>query len=229
MSRNSFIARLLRFLGILLMVLTGGFTLLGGIGTACVAFKPKGFGPSMAKIAPFQWLYILFVLAGITLGVLGIRAAIQLIKGHPGSYKNALGILIAGTLVGLLHIVSSRLLRGQSMPADAIVYVTVFTLVVFLIFKIPSIWQGVDFTKAPRKDNLKAGGAAAILLGVLALTIQFLMAPTHTWDGVNYANAFYVSMTVSGIALLLLGIGLLARVRLPEVSTRQLDASKTQI
>ena len=33
MSTNSFFAKFLRFIGILLMALTGGFTLLGGIGT----------------------------------------------------------------------------------------------------------------------------------------------------------------------------------------------------
>ena len=87
MSTNSFFAKFLRFIGIVLMGLTAGFTLLGGIGTTCVALNPTGFSESMAPLAPFQWLYILFVLAGIALGILGIRATILLIKGTDKSYR----------------------------------------------------------------------------------------------------------------------------------------------
>ena len=71
MSKNSFTARFLRFIGILLMGLTGGFTLLGGVGTTCAAFFPARY-ESMAALAAFQWLYILFVAAGIAIGVWGI-------------------------------------------------------------------------------------------------------------------------------------------------------------
>ena len=85
MNNNSFGAKTLRFVGIVLMALTGGFTLLGGVGTTCVALNPTGFGESMAKLAPLQWLYILFVLAGVALGVMGIRATIQLIRGTRSS------------------------------------------------------------------------------------------------------------------------------------------------
>jgi hypothetical protein len=37
MSTNSFFAKFLRFIGIILMGIKGGFTLLRGIGTSCVA------------------------------------------------------------------------------------------------------------------------------------------------------------------------------------------------
>jgi hypothetical protein len=110
MSQNSFIAKTLRFIGILLMALTGGFTLLGGIGTSCAALNPTGFG-SMAALAPFQWLYILFVLTGIAIGVWGIRATVKLVKGAPDSYKMSLQALIAGVVIGFIHIYASRAAR----------------------------------------------------------------------------------------------------------------------
>lgn len=208
MSTNSSFAKFLRFIGILLMALTGGFTLLGGIGTTCAALFPTNFG-SMAALAPFQWLYILFVLAGIVLGVMGIRATILLIKGADKSYRDALIALIAGVVIGILHIYASRALRGKSMPVDAVVYTTVLALAVFLLFRIPSIWQGVDFTRGNAKTNQPAGGAAAILLGLMTLTIQYTMGATHTWGGVNYADAFNASMTLAGVFLLALGAALL--------------------
>ena len=211
MSTNSFFAKFLRFIGIVLMGLTGGFTLLGGIGTTCAALFPVNY-ESMAALAPFQWLYILFVLAGIALGVWGIRATVNLVRGTPDSYKTSLQILVAGTLIGGLHIYMSQMLRGKSMPVDAVVYTTAFTLVIFLLFKIPGIWQGVDFAKAKADRNKPAGGAAAILLGIMTLTIQYTMESTHTWGGVNYADAFNASMTMIGIGLLLLGAGLIVSV-----------------
>jgi len=213
MSSNNFLAKLLRFVGIALMALTSGFTLLGGIGTTCVALAPLGFGESMSKLAPFQWLYILFVLLGIAIGVWGIWATIKLTRGQPDSYKMSLQALVAGVLVGGFHIYMSRMLRGKSMPVDAVVYTTIFTLVIFLLFKIPPIWQGADFTKAKSSEGKKAGGAAAIVVGLFTLTIQFTMGATHTWGGVNYANAFNTSMTVIGIGLLLLGAGIFVRLK----------------
>lgn len=208
MSTNSFFAKFLRFIGIVLMGLTGGFTLLGGIGTTCAALFPTKYD-SMAALAPFQWLHILFVLTGIAIGLWGLWATVKLVRGTSDSYKMSLQALIAGTLIGGLHIYMSQMLRGKSMPVDAVVYMTVFTLVIFLIFRIPSIWQGVNFEKGNTKSNLPAGGAAAILLGIMTLTIQYTMGSTHTWGGVNYADAFNTAMTLIGLGLLLLGAGLL--------------------
>ena len=220
MSTNSFFAKFLRFIGIVLMGLTGGFTLLGGIGTTCAALFPTKYD-SMAALAPFQWLYILFVITGIAIGLWGIWATVKLVRGTTGSYKMSLQALIAGTLVGGLHIYMSQMLRGKSMPVDAVVYTTVFTLAIFLLFRIPSIWQGVNFDKGNTKSNLPAGGAAAMLLGIMTLTIQYTMGATHTWGGINYADAFNTAMTLTGLGLLLIGVGLfLGRAKVLETGPR---------
>jgi hypothetical protein len=208
MSSNSFLAKFLRFIGIVLMALTAGFTLLGGIGTTCAALVPTQY-ESMAKLAPFQWLYILFVFAGIIIGVWGVWATVKLVRGTPDSYLMSIKALVAGAVVGGIHIYASRMLRGKSMPVDAVVYTTILTLAIFLLFKTPSIWQGVDFTKAKTSDNTKAGGAAAIVMGLFTLTIQYTMGSTHTWGGVNYADAFNTFMTAAGIGLMFLGVGIL--------------------
>ncbi len=215
MSPNSFFAKFLRFIGILLMSLTAGFTLLGGIGTGCAAFLPNkpSWADSMGPLAQLQWLYIIYVLIGVALGIAGLRAVVMLVKGHPKAYRDTLITLLAGVVIGIVHILTSRMLRGKSMPVDAVVYMTVLTLVVFLLFRIPGIWQGVDFSKGRTKKNLGAGGAASIALGLLTLTIQYTMAATHTWNGVNYANAFQISLTALGTLFLLLGTVLLVLAR----------------
>ncbi len=207
MQPNSFFAKFLRFIGIVLLALTAGFTILGGVGTGCAAFDPTNpdWADTMGPLAQMQWLYIFYVLAGVAIGIAGIRAVILLIKGDSKAYRDTLIALLAGVVIGAIHIATSRLLRGKSMPVDAVVYVTALTLVVFLLFRIPGLWQGIDFARGKGKDNQMAGGAAAIMLGLFTLTIQYMMGATHTWGGINYADAFNFTMTFSGAGCLVLG------------------------
>ena len=206
--RNKWWAKLLRIVGILLMSLTAAFTLMGGAGTSCVALNPTGFGDSFAPIAKFQWLYILFVLVTLAIGVMGVRAVVLLVKGKKNAYRYSLIAMLLGILVGGIHMVVSLALRGSSMPVDAVVYTTVLTLVVFLLFRIPGIWQGVDFEKS-EGENKTGKQAAAIALGavgLLTLIIQFPMAPTHTIGGVNYADVWHTALTAIGLALIVSGM-----------------------
>lgn len=211
MSTNSFLAKFLRFIGIALMGLTAAFTLLGGAGTTCVAINPTGFGESMAPLAKFQWLYVLFVLAGVAIGVWGIRATIKLVRGTSDLYLTSIKALVAGAAVGGLHIYVSRLLRGKSMPVDAVVYTTILTLVVFLIFRIPGIWRGVNFDKGFNNGN--TGGLAAsitlILVGVSVLALPFMMTETHTFvaGGINWAATWSLPLNLIGFLLIVDGLG----------------------
>ena len=117
--------------------------------------------------------------------------------------------LLTGTIINLIHMFASRALRdGSSMPVDMVLYTNVLTLVIFLLFRIPGVWQGVNYEK-PEAEQKTGKQAAAIALGacgVLSLTIQFLMAPTHTIGGVNYADVWHASLTLLGGALILVGI-----------------------
>ena len=207
MSRNMWWAKLLRIVGIVFMSLTALFTLLGGAGTSCIAFNPTGFGDKFAPIARFQWLYILFVLITVAIGIMGVRAVVLLIKGRKNAYRYAMIALVAGAVVGGLHIAASRLLRGSSMPVDMVVYTTVLTLILFLLFRIPAIWQGVNYEKpgSERKTGKQAAAIALGSCGLLSLTIQFLMAPTHTLAGINYANVWHTALTLIGFVLILSG------------------------
>lgn len=209
MKSDSGLAKFLRFFGILLISLTAAFTVMGGIGTSCAALFPTNW-ESMAPLAKMQWLYILFVLVTTAIGILMIRAIVRLVRGKADGYKSALITLVLGIVIGIIHILTSRNLRGSSMPVDAVVYMTVLTLVVFLLFHLPPVWKGVDYSKAPRKERRKTGGAASIVTGAICLSIQFMMASTHTWNGVNYADAFHATLTVIGIALLVLGAWLVS-------------------
>ena len=205
MSTNKMGGKTLRIIGIILMSMTGAFTLLGGAGTGCVAFNPTGFGPRFIDIRHYQTLYIsLFVFGTAIVGVYGIWSVFQLVKGKKKAYTHSLIALVLGLAVGIYHMVLSRDLRGSSMPVDAVVYTTIATLVYFLILRIPSIWSAVNLEKETNDSN-EVGGAAAIVMGFLVLTIPYLMTTTHTIAGINYANAWNIVMNIIGVALVALG------------------------
>jgi hypothetical protein len=198
-----------RWVGIILLGLTAAFTIMGGTGTTCVALAAEKY-PSMVGIAPYKWLYVIFVITTIAAGVMMVRALIRLIKRKPNAYRDTIIALVAGVVVGVIHMVVSRNLRGSSMPVDAVTYSAVLTLIVFLLFKIPGVWAKVDYERAPNGDNETAGGAASIVSGLLAFSIQYLMVSTHTMNGgINYGDAFHTSMTIVGWGFVLGGIGLI--------------------
>jgi hypothetical protein len=226
--RNKWWAKTLRVVGIVLMSLTAAFTLMGGAGTSCVALNPTGFGDKFAGIAPYQWLYILFVLVTVAIGVMGVRAVVLLIKGRRNAWRYSLIALVAGAVVGIIHMLVSRALRGSSLPVDMVVYTTVMTLVVFLLFRIPAIWQGVNFEKpaGEKKTGRQALSIALAATGLLSLTIQFLMAPTHTVNGINYADVWHAALSVIGSALILSGIvsGILTSIRINQQDALPVNA-----
>jgi hypothetical protein len=202
--------RFLRFIGILFMGLTAAFTLLGGVGTTCVALNPSAYD-SMKGIAPYQWLYILYVLTGVAIGLLGVRATIQLIRSKEGAEKSAMIALISGIVVGGIHMITSRALRGSSMPVDGVVYTTVLTLIIFLLYKLPKVQEMSLFSKDAGAESDVSGGLTAIVIGGLVLSVQAWAAPTHLMNGVNYADAFHNAMLLIGGGFILIGLGYIAR------------------
>ena len=210
MNKNTWWGKTLRFIGILLMGITALFTIAGGLGTTCVAINPTGFGESMAKLAPFQWLYIIFVIVTTAIGVMAARAVFLLAKGRPNSYRYTIIALLLGIGIGAIHMMVSQSLRGSSMPVDGVVYTTVLTLIVFLIFRIPKIWQGVDYTASGSDENTPTATAITLLVtGVLTLTVQHWAGLTHTWDGTNWAAAFEITRILLGLGQMLGGTAII--------------------
>ena len=211
MSDRKVWAKILRILGIIFMGITAVFTLMAGIGTTCVAFAAEKFSASMELIAPYKWLYILFVIFTTAIGVMMIRATIMIVKSKDGAYRYALLTLILGIVIGLIHIFASRSIRGKSMPTDGVVYMNVLTLILFLIFRIPSLWKEIDFSKPGGKGAKTMGAAFTLILsGVAVLSAPFWGATTHTFvpGGTNWANAWPLQMNLIGTILCLAGSGL---------------------
>lgn len=206
--RENWWAILLRLFGIVFMSLTAAFTLLGSAGTTCVVLNPTGYGGKFSGIAPFQWLWILFVLFGIAAGILGVHAVVLLLKGSKHMYSAVIIALLLGTVVNAVHMFASRALRGESMPVDGVLYTNLLTLLLFLLFSIPGIWKVINFEKPTENQQINRNTAAFALvaIGILFLTIQFMMVPTHTINGFNYADVWHKALSILGGGLILSGV-----------------------
>ena len=75
------------------------FNLFGGIGTFCVASNPTAWGPSMAKLASYQGLYVLLMIAAIVVSAWGMVVTIALARGKPHAYRDALIVLVISMIL----------------------------------------------------------------------------------------------------------------------------------
>jgi len=214
--------KFLRFIGILFMGLTSALVLLSGVGTGCVAFAPDKFAvDSLAGIAGYQWLYIIYVVAFILFGIMGIRATISLVRGKENAYRDSIIVLVLSVIVGGIHMATSQALRegGSSMPLDLIVYTAVLTLLIFLLFSFPKIKQMVGFEEGGSNGKTAAGGMTAIVMGMLVSSVQMWAGPTHIFNGVNLADAFHTQMMIGGSILFVVGLGMFGYAALNSVKT----------
>ena len=85
------------------------------------------------------------------------------------------------------------------------------TLIVFLLFRLPKVRQGVDFaTSGPDEGTGHLAAAVSLLLtGILTLTVQYWPGPSHTWDETNWAAAFLITSSMLGLGQVLGGAALL--------------------
>lgn len=215
------LGKILRVVAIILLGLTAVFSLLGGIGSTCVAFAAEKYA-SMAAIVPFKWLYIMYVVLTIAASLYAVRATVNLVRGKPGAYRQAILGILACLVLATAQVISSRLLRGKSMPNDLRVYVSVLALIVFLLLRIPRIWQqsGMGAPGSGGSSGL-AAGTALFLSGATVLTVHLWAGPTHTFSGINFADVWHTQLTILGWALVIASLPLFGR-----VLARPLNAKK---
>ena len=112
------------------------------------------------------------------------------------------------------------------MPVDGVVYINVFTLVIFLLFQLPKVKEMSLFQTVVADDAAAAGGMTAFVAGLLVLSVQMWAGPTHLLDGINYADAFHNAMVGIGSFLVLFGLVLISKALLfqPRATTVKVKA-----
>ena len=206
------IGKILWVVAIIFMGLTAVMNLLGGIGTVCAAFLTENY-PSMSQIIDYRWLYQLLMIVTVVIGFSNVWVLIGLIRKREKSYRNALIVLIAGTIVAGVQVYASLALRGKAVPANMKLYTNMITLVLFLIFKAPGIREWVDFTSpATGVEESTAAAMVSMISGIVILTIFSWAGSSHTYMGENWVDVLQAPLILSGGFLLLSGVGFLLQV-----------------
>jgi len=211
---NDRTGKVLRTIGIIFFGLATVMNLLGGIGTSCAAFFTKNYPPFWALIKEdMQWLYQGLVVTTVLIALVGIWVLIELIRGKKNAFRNALIVLVIGTILAGIQYFYSLQLFGKATPANMKFYINVFTLILFLIFLIPGIREKFSFSNSDSgTDKNTAGGLAAIILGIILLTTPVWAGPSHTYQGMNWVQLLQTELNISGILLTGGGAALLMRV-----------------
>jgi hypothetical protein len=226
--------KIIRIVAIIMLGFTAAMNLLGGIGTTCVAFSNNvGYRLAFKEIMDYRWLYQLFVVVTIIIGLVGIWGMVKLIRGGRTVYRNALIILVVGSIFGGVHYFTSMTLRGEAAPANVKFFLNLLTLVIFLALTIPAISKKIDFTSPGGKSEMRTGvGMAAIVAGLATSTVFMWAGPSHTFFNENWTYVFYVPLMIIGLGLITGGIIILvktiAEITTQPVGTMELIASHGQ-
>ncbi len=214
--------RALRIITIIFLALTIVFTVTGGAGTACVAWNADTLGGNMSKMAPVMPQLKILVVLSIAAGLWGIYSTIRLSKGKPGGWIYTVIFLLAGAITSGVQYYFSATLRGSTAPNSMRLYVTMFTLLIVLLIRLPGIWAKIGFDRPGKgKSPELAGGAALFVSGLLTAATPLWAAPTHLFNGYNTANDLLIPLLAIGGVAALAGWTLLYRAIRP---TRSMSA-----
>ena len=193
------------------MGLTVTFTLLGGVGTTCVALGAENY-ESMVGLIPYKPLYQVLVVISLAAGVWGIPVTVSLARGRLRAYWHALIVLFVGTVSVAIQVVVSQVVRGSAAPANVRLYVTVFTLVVFLLLRLPPVWGRLDLGQSAKGEGGGAvvGGMALFACGLVTFMTPYWAGLTHTTaGGANWVDVLEVPLSAAGGGVTLLGLALI--------------------
>lgn len=198
----------LRVITIVFLSLTAAMTLLGGAGTTCIAFNPENFGPKWAAFIAIKPIFQILVVVSIAAALYGIYSIVRLAKNHRGAYNAVLAFLVVGLLASAVQYYYSFTLRdGSTAPNNMRLYLTVLTLALFLLLKLPGVWQRTGFGGSPSAGGAGglAGGVSLFLTGLITITTPLWAGPTHMVDDVNTVGVLLWPLLVGGAALMLCG------------------------
>ncbi|HOG48806.1 MAG TPA: molybdopterin-dependent oxidoreductase, partial [Anaerolineae bacterium] len=122
-------------------------------------------------------------------------------------------------------------LKGKPFLADAPTnvrfFITLITLIVFLLLKLPGIWSkvGLDRSGYGGGGKVSAGGLTLFVGGLVSLSTPLWAGPTHMYEGYNLVYVVSVPLFIGGALMVVTGLGLLVvtglRVRSEETARQE--------
>jgi len=207
-QKTSKIIRSLLFIFFLLTVLV---TLLSGVGTYCAAFDTEKY-PSMLVLLPYQLLYQILFFVSVTVGLWGFWEIISFIRSKSNAYRNVIIVLSIGLAAAAIQMITSEIARGNSVPVNFRVYLTLFTLLLYLLVRYTPLWHLSGFSQSNKKSGPEKTAISSALLvgGIVLLTTYLWVGSSHfAANGYNWVNALRMPLNLSGWGMIFSGAALL--------------------
>lgn len=204
----------LRALLVVLMALAAIMTLLGAVGSTCVAFNAEQYPPVFSKLVPYkpilQWLVYISLIAAIAMMIVTYWTA----RASKWFFVGALITLIGGGVAAAAQMYYSSSARGipffSAAPTNIRLYITLAALGVFLLIRFTPWWNRVNTPSNKPGSPIAAGGVSLIVAAIAMLTTPLWAGMSHTVDGYNLVLTLETPLLVDGITLLAIGIGMVA-------------------
>lgn len=201
-----------RIILVVAMGLTTTMTLLGAVGTACLAWNGNFYGPAFKWIVPYMPTYQMLVYVSLAAGVAATLVCYAIVRGDKWFYIGGLiTLIVAGGAAAVQMFYTSSLKQISffaTPPTNIRFYITLATLVVFVIVRFPGIWNTLNSKSASGRGNLSTPtGAALIVAGLAMLTTPLWAGPSHMIEDQNMVLTLEIPLVVDGIALIVIGTG----------------------
>lgn len=214
----------LRTLLVVLMALTAIITLLGGVGSTCVAFNAEQY-PGFKLLAPYKPILQILVYLSVLTAIAMIVVTYWTARASQWFYLGALITLLIGGGAAAVQMYYSSSVRGISFlaaaPTNVRLYITIATLIVFALVRLPGLWNKLGSGSNQGGNLSTPTGLALIVAGAAMVSAPWWASPEHISEGINYVETLAVPLTIDGIAMIGAGIALLIAPRLIAIIQRQ--------
>lgn len=187
------------------------FSIISGIGTVCLAFRFENY-PMFPGLAPYVGGLQLITIVTLSVGFLLAILAYAFIRGEKWAYYGSLIVLLIGFGFGLWHMYISSTGRGGVAPGNLRVIIDGFVIALLLVVRLPFIWNKLDLTNPlgyKKGSYNNPVGMAFGLTGLGLLSTPLYAGAAHTFGEINLMAVVETELTIIGVALLAVGIGLM--------------------
>ncbi|MDD4874276.1 MAG: hypothetical protein PHE15_04810 [Dehalococcoidales bacterium] len=203
----------MRIIAIILLGATAFMTLVGSVGTVCVAFNADLYGRAFQQYVPYLTFYQILIYAGLLLGAASIVATYALSMRDKWAYKGAVIILVLILVQCGIKLFSTwSISEAPFAPVLVRFMLVIITLVYFLVIRTPGIWAKIGgFSGNSGGSRSKTTGVAAITGGAALLLTPLMAYPSHMVEGASLVTyqPILIPLLVAGGILVMMGISLL--------------------
>ncbi len=191
-------AKVTRGIALILLGLTVIMTVLGAVGSICISWFPEQY--DFPALVPYKPVYQTATIFTFVAGGLGLTALIGWLRGKPWAYRLALAALVLGLLTAGTKMFFSARLRGSTAPTNMRFYLTIVTLVAWLLWgrRVPS--GGNGSAAGPASGSGSAAGVTLLLIlgGLLVWGTPWWAGPSHWIRGYNWVRVLEPHLWAAG-------------------------------